>query len=597
MDRMLLLPMVVGVLTCLLAGCTQVSLADSPYVHKGSRIMVAKVFPRDVDALPQEKYFRMVGEAGFDVIIPVKGRDNPKLIDKCVRLAEKYGMRHILVRRGTEPAGDSDEHFIWQNGVRQDMARPFSDKLWKDTILPRAAAHARRSKTSPAVGMWLDFELYEKNDQQNVQWYTYDDLTIREFTAETGREIPDLPSEDRYDWFADNGLLDAFQAYQRNRYRDQVRHVRQEVDKINPRFQFGLYPGPVQPFLPIACKELATDMAPIVLTPAETYGRAISTLPDSICLDSSRIWCRRARALAETHDFPHLIFGGVMPGYQGADPAWNAKNAYTVGSGVDGYWAFFQQVLPGTTIEEYMTFFTAANTALDQGDAGWIDRVAPAIPDRAPRDGEAPQEDVDIGFVGSFEPVALEGRHSYENIGEFTAENLRRYRAIILQNFNVCADQSTPLYGLFQDYVAQGGGLMLTHDTPYFFGSPFPAIVEGYLLKPPLWHHVDNADMKLVDDANHFIVAGLPGGMPFKSRFTDYLPLAPGPEGTVLVENDAGQAIYVAGQHGRGRVLFAGAYFWWRFAEKPYDSPEDRLFLRSLEWLLGAGEPSGEKGN
>ena len=286
-----------------------------------------------------------------------------------------------------------------------------------------------------------------------------------------------------------------------------------------------------------------------------------------------------------------------MPGHQGADPAWNARNAYTVGSGVDGYWVFFQQVLPGTTIEDYMTFFATANAALDHGDAGWMDRVTPTIPDRAPRDEEAPRKAVDIGFVGSFEPVAIEGRHSYESIGEFTAENLQRYRAIILQNFNVCADQSTPLYRLFQDYVAQGGGLMLTHDTAYFLGSPFPAIVEGHLFKPPLWHHVDNADMKLVDGVDHPIVAGLPGGMPFKSRFTDYLPLAKGPEGTVLVENDAGQAIYVAGQHGRGRVLFAGAYFWWRFAEKPYDSPEDRLFLRSLEWLLGAGEPSGEKGN
>ena len=128
---------------------------------------------------------------------------------------------------------------------------------------------------------------------------------------------------------------------------------------------------------------------------------------------------------------------------------------------------------------------------------------------------------------------------------------------------------------------------MLTHDTTYFMGSPFPEVVHGYLLQPPLWHHVDNADMKLTGGVAHPVGAGFSEARPFKSRFTDYLPLAPGPEGTVLVENDAGQAVYVAGRHGKGRVLFAGSYFWYGFAEKPYDWPEDRLFLNCLAWLTG----------
>ena len=596
MDTMLFLPTLVGALTFFMIGCGQASPGASPYIHKGSRIMVAKVFPRDEDALPQEKYFKMVGEAGFDVIIPTKGRDNPKLIDKCVGLAGKYGMKHMLVRRGTEPAGDSGEQFVWQNGVFQAMARPFSEKLWKDTILPRALAHARRSQTTAAVGMWLDFELYERNDQQNVQWYTYDDLTITEFSADIGREIPHLPPEDRYDWFDANGLLDAFHTYQRDRYRDQVRNVRKQIDKIDPRFQFGLYPGPMQPFLPIACKELATAAAPIVLTPADTYARAIATLPDSICLDSSRVWCQRSRVLSKTYDFPHLVLGGIMPGHQGADPVWNAKNAYTVASGVDGYWLFFQQVLPGTTIENYMTLLAAANFALDHGDSSWMNSIGPTIPDRPLGDSGEQREPVDIGIVGSFEPSLIEGRHPYERVGEFSAENLRRFQVIILQNFNVCADQSTPLNKLFQDYVAQGGGLMLTHDTTYFMGSPFPEIVKDYLLQPPLWHHVDNADMKLTADVDHPIIASFPEAMPFKSRFTDYLPLAKGSEGTVLVENDAGQAIYVAGRYGKGRVLFAGSYFWYGFAKKPYDRPEDRLFLNSLEWLMANDKNPKQQG-
>ena len=560
-----------------------------PHVSRGSRIVVAKVFPRD-GLVIQEKYFRMMADAGFDVVIPVKGRDHVPTLERSLELCAKYGLKHMIVRRGTEPAGDSDEQFVWQNGVVQKMSRPFSDRLWKETIGPRVLAHARRSLHHPAVGVWLDFELYEANDQQNVQWHTFDDKSIAEFAAHAGQVIPMLPNAKRYDWFVEHELLNAFHVYQLDQYRAQVRWLREQVDAINPRFQFAIYPGPVQPFLPIAFEELTSDAAPIIQTPAETYARVIPTLPDSICLDATAAWCRRAVKRSATLNYPHLVFGGVMPGHIGADPVWTAKNAYTVGRGVDGYWLFFQQVLEGTTIENYMTMLAAANFALDHGDATWPDRVPATIPDHAPVDAVVAANRVDVGVVGSFSCPFIDAAYSVEVVANFTPSNLQRFRCILLQNFNVSADESSPLYGVFRDYVAGGGNLMFTHDTPYFFGSPFPDIVKEYLLQPPLWHHVDNADMKLVADVSHPILEGLEPGRAFRSRFTDYLPLAPGPRGSVLVENDAGQPIYVVGIHGKGRVVFAGPYFWYRFAEAPYDWLEDRLLRRCVAWMLREGE-------
>jgi hypothetical protein len=561
------------------------SMPEEPYVHRGSRIVVAKVFPRD-GLVIQEKYFKMIADAGFDVVIPVKGRDDENTLQRSLELCSKYGLKHMLVRRGTEPAGDSDEQFVWQNGVVQKMARPFSDRLWKQTIGPRVLAHARRSLNQPAVGAWFDFELYEANDQQNVQWHTFDDKTIAEFAAHAGRSIPDLPNDKRYPWFIDQGLLEQFYAYQLERYRRQVRWLRQQVDSINPRFQFGIYPGPVHPFLPVAFEELTSDAAPVIMTPADTYARVIPTLPDSICLDASAAWCRRAVKRSEAYDYPHLVFGGVMPGHVGADPAWTAKNAYTVARGVDGYWLYFQQVLEGTSIENYMTCLAAAHFALDHGDETWMDRIAPTIPDDLPVEPSVAGKTFDLGISGSFSSPFIENKYATQHITAYTPANLRRYRAVILQNFNISADQTSPLYKVLRDYVAEGGNLLLTHDTPYFFGSPFPDIVKEYLLQPPLWHHVDNAEMKLVADTSHPILAGLPPNEAFQSRFTDYLPLAPGPQGTVLVENDAGQAIYVVGRHGKGRVVFAGSYFWYRFAEEPYGWMEDHLLRRCVGWLL-----------
>ena len=582
--------------------------AYAPYIHEGSRIMVPTRLPRNEHGTIQEEYVKIIADAGFDVIVQIRpyrahlelARGPEHYTDSDVRttialleLADKYGLGHVIIIPSCVLAGESGEEIIWQNGVAQPMARPFSDRLWKDHIGAVALAHARLSSELPAVGFMFDFEMHGEDDQQIVQGYTFDDQTIAEFNVSAGQAVPALAPGERHEWFVGNGLLDDFYAYQAGLYRRQMQELRQQIDEVSPGYQFCVYPGDaMEPFIKITCEELATAQAPVALLPADTYARPVAYLPDSICLDSTRVWCRRARESSKGLRFPHLIFGGIMPGHTGADPVWTAKNAYTVATGVDGYWLFLDQTLPGTTYENYLTFLAAANLAVDSGDSSWLDMVPPTIPDEPCDADEDSRPPADVGLNCFGDPGLvdrpfriMEGKFSQEILEGYTLDYFKRFKVVLLQNFNVSADQDSPLYKLFQDYVAQGGGLMLTHDTTYFMGSPFPEIVEGHLLKSPDWRHVENANMKLVSGVSHPIVAGLPDALPFKSRFIDYLPLEAGPDGTVLVENDAGQAIYVAGRYGEGRVVFAGSCFWYLMTEGPFDLPEDRLLLKCLEWL------------
>ncbi len=56
-----------------------------------------------------------------------------------------------------------------------------------------------------------------------------------------------------------------------------------------------------------------------------------------------------------------LYVPGVMPGHQKADPVFCRENAVTLSRYADGYWVFFQQVEPDTTVADYMEQFKQAN--------------------------------------------------------------------------------------------------------------------------------------------------------------------------------------------------------------------------------------------
>jgi hypothetical protein len=556
--------------------------------------MLARSFPLGDDGAIQPRDVQMTADAGFDVIVQIHGADDPAVIDRNVALADEAGLGSMFKMLGWTLAGTSGEQIVWQNGVLQDVARPFSDVLWEQTMGPAILAQAERSRTTGAVGVFLDYELSMADNQQMVQGFTFDDRTLDEFGAHAGGKVPHLAETKRCEWFRAEGPLDDFHAWQRDRCRHQVRKLRAQIDAINPRFQFAIYPGVNEPFLDIICEELATPEAPVILTPADTYGRANHFLTDDQSLESTRVWCRRAMQRSRMqYKFPHLVFGGVMPGHMNADPAFTAKNAWTLTTEADGYWVWFEAVSPGTAIETFMAFFAAANLAAHHGDDGWLGLIPPTVTEASQAHCEA-DPPVTVGtsvYLADGQAPRpfriLEGRPDHKQIESYTPANLKRHRVVILQNFNVSTDEASPLNETLRRYVAGGGGLMLTHDTSFFMTSPFPKIVESHLFQPPRWHHVENGRMRFTCGQNHPIQSGFEPGAPFNSRFTDYLPLKAGPEGTVLVENDEGQAIYVSGTHGAGRVLFVGSIFWYLFDEGPYDWIEDRLFLRCVQWLKG----------
>ena len=135
--------------------------------------------------------------------------------------------------------------------------------------------------------------------------------------------------------------------------------------------------------------------------------------------------------------------------------------------------------------------------------------------------------------------------------------------------------------------VGSGGGVFLTHDTAWIMASPFPEIATRAYPK----HKVDYVrhvlDRKLVVAAKHGAVGGVPVGTGFTTEFSDHMIFKPGPQGAVIVRNAFGDPVYVAGQSGKGRVVFSGCYYGYNRA---LSGTERKVFFAALDWLAAAGK-------
>ena len=161
---------------------------------------------------------------------------------------------------------------------------------------------------------------------------------------------------------------------------------------------------------------------------------------------------------------------------------------------------------------------------------------------------------------------------------------LEQFDVVVLQNFNKDLKSDDPIVTTLRKYVELGGGLFLTHDTAWFMASPFPEIANRGYPKNKVGHVRHVLDRKLIVAAKHEAVGDIAAGTEFTTEFTDHMIFSPGPKGTVLVENDFKDPVYVVGQCGRGRVAFSGSYYGYK---NRLTGVEKDVFFSILDWLAG----------
>ncbi len=562
------------------------------------KVLVDKVMQPEAGWHTEQWMVQEAAAAGFNVFCPRRARDLEE-VRKVTQWCEQEGMLHIPWMRGTLNASLDDEaadgkRLVWASGLESSLWSPNSDEFWEWTN-EKILSYAKISAEMPTLfGVFLDYENYAEGS--NCYRLSYDDIIMGKFAEAQGIELPELALDERAQWLKDQGLHDAFEAFQVAHWRERCRTLREAVDEIDPEFMFMIYPAPGTKFMTEACyPEWATEQAPLILADASTYGRA-AVLPHKQALRANRNKLVERQESAMEMGENLLYTGGIDPVVKGADPEFSGRNAAMIMHVTDGYWIFYEGPEYEGTHPDYFKWFARAHEAAEDEnwDWAWEERQTPDTYGLDDLQIEHPDRKQLIVY-GAKKPflATLRANDEYE-VHEMAGASLSYFEAadvVILQNFNESLDRDAPFVQMLQAYVDQGGGLMLAHDTAWFMASPFPEIAKrGYpTQKVEAERHVAEVDL-VIGDVHHPALRGVEAGTTFYPEFRDHMIFRPGEYGTTLVRNVFDDPVYVAGEAGQGRVIFAGSYFGY---SNQLEGAERELLWANLDWLAGEGPSYG----
>lgn len=341
---------------------------DSPQLwwqDEKVRLMLAKpqVMPRPEMFYESLEGYRQIAQAGFNVMIPYIGLDDHELISGK---AQQFDLKSIARTRAPAYAqeGFHEPFYVWPTGYKTPLMCPFSPPFWEEVINPQALALTRVSTKTDLVGMEFDFEIYGQrgpHKYSHIYCHCYCD-TCWQAARDHDAGLPELEAEARHSWLVRQRRLADYKVFQDGRLRAQARALRSAIDAINPKMQFMLLVWGAGDFLQVLADAFGTAEAPVLLSTEGTYGRGRTPRPTPVALDSHRTNCwnslRESQRLGLRHS---LVVPGVMPGHQGADPAFCRANAETLARYSDGYWVFFQQVEKPSSVADNLDAFRSAN--------------------------------------------------------------------------------------------------------------------------------------------------------------------------------------------------------------------------------------------
>ncbi|NMA41432.1 MAG: hypothetical protein GX937_14780 [Lentisphaerae bacterium] len=551
------------------------------------RILVDKVISppnkwKFTPAMMQE-----IKDAGFNVVSPRIGGHDLAVCREQTKMAYDAGLYYMAWMRGTLTA-KQDVKMVWEDGAEQNLCSPNSDEFWEWTT-DLVLGHARISAEIPTfIGSFLDYENYAPNSRGNCYGLSYDLKILAEFGKSIGRAIPELPPAERHPWLVKNKLDGQFRTFQINSWRERCRRLREQVDAINPKFQFIVYPAPGTLFmLEAVCHEWGTEQAPLILADAYTYGRPSEFMDEAPSLLANRKMLLDNMASIRPMGVPHLYSGGIDPVVKGADPEFCGKNASMISEVTDGYWIFYEG--PSYTKEDhgvYFEWFARANAEIARGvyDLQHVLRSEPEnLGDtKVNRKTDKPQ----LGVYGmkklQSEDIAKAGVFEVHNVTGMSVEYLQQLDVVLLQNFNLPLPADSEISRNLRAYVEGGGALLLGHDTAWFMESMFPEIAVRDFPKNKVEAIRHVVDTPLVVSEAHPAVGSVAVGTSFPTEFRDHMIFKPGPSGRVVVRNAFGDPVYVLGQVGKGKVVFSGCYYGYR---NPLSGHEKEVFASTLNWL------------
>ncbi len=322
-----------------------------------------------------EQAVRETSEAGFNVFSPRIGGDDMDRVRQMTQWCADWGMYHVPWMRGTLAAPEGPEadgkRVVWRNGGEQPLWSVNSDEFWEwttDLILQYAQISA---EIPHLMGVFLDYENYASGTRGGWMLYDlmYDDVILARFAEARDIELPELALDARAEWLEDQGLHEAFEEFQIASWRERCRELREAVDRINPQFQFLMYPSVGSRFMrEAAYLEWSTDEAPIIIATPHTYGRPGEFLPHAAALEANRETVLREIEIPRELGIPFFYLGGIDPVVRGADPEFSGKNALMMSEISHGYWIFYEgPVYTEPSHAAYMEWFAWANRAMDEG--------------------------------------------------------------------------------------------------------------------------------------------------------------------------------------------------------------------------------------
>jgi len=559
-----------------------------PFLRQKPRILVDKVLMADNQWVMTDAHVKEVKAAGFNVVSPRIGGTDPSRVRKVAAMAQENGLFYVAWMRGSLDTKTGLKH-VYPDGHDCDVFSPNSDDLW-DWLERTLLEHARISVEIPAMaGSFLDFENYARGGSGNHYDLSYDARVLADFAKARGLALPEMAPGERARWIADQGLEAPFRAFQVEGWRHRARHLRQALDAINPGFLLLVYPAPGTLLITEALyPEWGTAQAPLVLCDAVTYGRPNQFLPEAEALAANRKALEETMQVPQKAGIPHAYLGGIDPVCEGADPEFCGKNASMIAAVSQGYWVFYEGPTYRKEHPEYFRWFKQANDDIVSG-ALRLWQQPRSQPENLGETVVTPRTDkIQVAVYNTRrllqDDIEATGLYEVHPLRGMSLEYLKHFRVVILQNFNTALDPDHPISRNLRQYVEQGGGLLIGHDTAWFMASPFPEVAtRGYpKQKVEAERHV--VDSALVTAAAHAGLPGLAAGQQFTTEFRDHMIFVPGPQGTTLIRNPFGEPVYVVGEVGKGRVLFSGCYY--GYAAR-LGGPERDALLGLVAWLAG----------
>lgn len=551
------------------------------------RVLVDKVISAANKWQFTPEAMREIKDAGFNVVSPRIGGHNLRICREQAKMAADAELYYMAWMRGTMTAKE-DVKMVWQDGTEQNLCSPNAEEFWRWTT-EIVLGHAKISVDIPTfVGSFLDYENYSPDSRGNCYGLSYDHKILAEFGKSIGRVIPELPRAERYPWLKNNGLDKQFSDFQINSWRQRCRLLRQQVDAINPEFQFIIYPAPGTLFMiEAACKEWGTEAAPLVLADPYTYGRPAQFMDEAPALAANREILLRNMAIIRPLGTPHFYTGGIDPVVKGADPEFSGKNASMMSQATDGYWIFYEG--PRYTPAEhgvYFEWFARANAEIANRvyELQHLPRSAPenlglTVVDRK-------TDKLQLGVYGMknhlIDELEKDGTFEVHKVEGMAVAYLKQLDAVLLQNFNLPLPVDSEISQNLRAYVEGGGSLMLGHDTAWFMDSMFPEVALRDIPKNKVEADRHVVETPLVVSAAHPAVGSVPVGTSFPTEFRDHMIFKPGPAGKVIVRNEFKDPVYVIGEIGKGKVVFSGCYYSYYH---PLSGHEKTVFDSVLKWM------------